>query len=157
MWILPQFPTKNSHNFISFIDLIKGVVPTKLLSFLTSLEITRPQAVSITTKLLSYIRAASWDNIWIPRCAQFQDFIRSKGITPAQQRSGPRLVSHAISVPALLPIVPLRTGFHNHTRLWLPITYLTAKVILFLDAITVLSSWWVCLGHVFVALAIEDS
>ena len=89
LWVLLQFPIKNSHNFISFIDLIKGVVPTKLLSFLTSLEITRPQAVSITTKLLSYIRAASWDKIWVPRCTQFQDFIRSKGITPAQQRSGP--------------------------------------------------------------------
>jgi len=89
LWVLPQFPAKNSHNFISFIDLIKGVVSTKLLSFLTSLEITRPQAVVITTKLLSYIRAACWDKIWVPRCAQFQDFIRSKGITPAQQRSGP--------------------------------------------------------------------
>src|SRR5205085_9029335 len=68
-----------------------------------------------------------------------------------------RPVFHAISVPALLPIVPLRTGFHNHTRLWLPITYLTAKVILFLGAITVLSSWSSVLGRVFVALAIEDS
>ena len=89
LWVLPQFPSKNSHNFISFIDLIKGVVPIKLLNFLTSLEITRPQAVVITTKLLSYICAACWDKIWVPRCAQFQDFIRSKGITPAQQRSGP--------------------------------------------------------------------
>ena len=109
------------------------------------------------TKLLSYIRAASWDKIWVPRCTQFQDFIRSKGITPAQQRSGPRLVSHPISIPALLPIVPLQTGFHNHTRLWLPITYLTAKVILFLGAITVLSSWLNVLVRVFVAFAIEDS
>jgi hypothetical protein len=88
LWILPQFPLKNSHNFISFIDLIKGVVPTKLSNFLISLEISKPQAISIATKLLSYIRAASWDNIWIPRCAQFQVFIRSKGITPDQQRSG---------------------------------------------------------------------
>ena len=62
---------------------------TKLSNFLTFLEITRPQAVSIATKLLSYIRAACWDKIWVPRCAQFQNFIRSKGITPAQQRSGP--------------------------------------------------------------------
>ena len=95
LWVLPQFPTKNSHNFISFIDLIKGVVPTKLLNFLTSLEITKPQAVSVTMTLLSYIRAASWDNIWIPRCTQFQAFIRSKGITLAQQCSGPPLsLSH---------------------------------------------------------------
>ena len=42
-------------------------------------------------------------------------------------------------------------------RLWLPITYLMAKVILFLGAITVLSSWLGGLGRVFVALAIEDS
>src|ERR1043166_4352814 len=66
IWQLPQFPSKNSHNFISFIDLIKGIVPTNLTNFLLSLGIAKPQAVSILTKLLSYIHATCWDTIWLP-------------------------------------------------------------------------------------------
>jgi hypothetical protein len=89
LWDLPLFPTRNSHQFLSFIDLIKGIVPIKLSNFLLALELTQAQVVSVITKLLSFIRAASWERIWIPRCAHFQVFIRSKGITPAQQRSGP--------------------------------------------------------------------
>jgi hypothetical protein len=89
LWDLPLFPTRNSHQFLSFIDLIKGIVPFKLSNFLLALGLTRTQVVSVITKLLSFIRAACWERIWIPRCAHFQIFIRSKGITPAQQRSGP--------------------------------------------------------------------
>ena len=58
--------------------------------------------------------------------------------------------------PALAPIIALlRTGCHIHTQLRLTITYLTAKVILFLGAITLLLLWLKCLVFLLVALAIE--
>src|SRR5688572_12185085 len=61
LWSLPVYATPSSHSFLTFVDLIKGVIPTKLVKFLLSLDLSYSQTIAIITKLLSFIRVSSWD------------------------------------------------------------------------------------------------
>jgi hypothetical protein len=64
----------------SFIDLIKGIVPTKLFKFINSSLTVRVDALAATSNFMHYIFEHT-QVIWRDRCVQFKDFEESLEIT----------------------------------------------------------------------------
>jgi ribonuclease HI len=87
LWDLPSTNQPNFHVFFSFIDLIKGIIPSSLAIAVKQQGLTTSQ-VSITFRtLLAYIQTTCWDLIWTPRCDKFRKFLQDHNITPEFQRS----------------------------------------------------------------------
>ena len=101
-WLIPNTTTFPSSSNLWFTDLIKGVIPHSLSSWLFNLGLSQNSIQSILSEWLFEIRTLAWQAIWLPRCDEFQLFLRRKGVTPAQQKSPkpPNMVSLTLSGPS---------------------------------------------------------
>ena len=71
LWRLPSTNQTNVHTFFSFIDLIKGLIPSSLTTAIRQQGLSTSQ-VSLTLRtLLEYIQTTCWDLIWTPCCEKF--------------------------------------------------------------------------------------
>jgi hypothetical protein len=87
LWDLPFTNNPNSHTFFSFIDLIKGIIPSSLSLAIKQQGLSTSQ-VSLTLRtLLEYIQTTCWTLIWTPRCEKFRKFLQDHNVTPEFQRS----------------------------------------------------------------------
>ena len=87
LWDLPQNNQTNVHTFFSFIDLIKGIIPSALANAIKLQGLSTSQVTLTLRTLLEYIQTTSWDLIWTPRCELFRKFLQDNNVTPEFQRS----------------------------------------------------------------------
>jgi hypothetical protein len=70
----------------SFIDLIKGIIPTTLYSIIHQ-SLTSKEATDAAMSSLMHFIFVQSNDIWKDRCSQFKDFEKSHEITDQLKRS----------------------------------------------------------------------
>ncbi|GBB83193.1 hypothetical protein RclHR1_00010075 [Rhizophagus clarus] len=67
-------------NEFTFIDLIKGIIPSMLYHTINS-WITKDNSIKILIQMRQYIFEQTFTEVWLPRCSYLKEFERSLGLT----------------------------------------------------------------------------
>jgi len=112
----------STHTSFSFIDLIKGVVPSNLSKFINSSITSQADARAATSNFMHFIYEQT-QVIWLNRCMIFKEFEMSLGITESLKKthinaSGYNIVtSHDVFSSSLFIDNMVRLGSH-WTNFW---------------------------------------
>ena len=106
-WTVPTNTiTSPAPSSLWFTDLIRGFVPSVLTSALIDLNIPHSRVTSLLGEWLFELRTVAWKSIWLPRCDEFQDFLRQKGVTPAFRCTSRPLESLSTALTVYRPSAP---------------------------------------------------
>ncbi|GES83285.1 hypothetical protein GLOIN_2v1777499 [Rhizophagus clarus] len=67
-------------NEFTFIDLIKGIIPSMLYHTINS-WITKDNSIKILIQMRQYIFEQTFTEVWLPQCSYLKEFERSLGLT----------------------------------------------------------------------------
>ncbi|PKY44894.1 hypothetical protein RhiirA4_419410 [Rhizophagus irregularis] len=80
IWNIRDFEDIEDLTF-NFVDMIKGIIPMSLTSFIKKYKIQGCEIISIYEKIFTFLLENSTNSIWIPRCVELNSLEKELGLT----------------------------------------------------------------------------